>query len=190
MRFLAAADAAVLAACTKIAHGFQRRTGKTTFFIAMMGVFMASLSSFLIIANYFRQILFLKSNGFFAALFASIGIALLFDALRLTEAEESAQSTSEERMAFRWILGESTPCGRVSWILGAALGICIALFFGTSMLDLIAWAFFPAGMAIFSYFVLVIPLRPKKSRAGQQEKMLPLILKPASTARTERRTTI
>ncbi|MDB5194706.1 MAG: hypothetical protein JWN50_720 [Parcubacteria group bacterium] len=165
MKHIRAIDAMVLRFCTKVAHAFQLLTGRTNFFIAKLGVLIASIAVTLGIANYFHPLPHhpkSKLEMIFCILYMPV---LISRALGLDEADR-ARSTSAEKTAIPGITNGSSFGVRATWLYFALWDTFSIIYQMQSPVYTIVDALWDVslsyGLMIFYYFIAVEPLRPPK----------------------------
>ncbi|MBX4189611.1 hypothetical protein KW785_03420 [Candidatus Parcubacteria bacterium] len=177
MTLFKAIDDWTLGRCTRVAHAFQRLTGRTNFFLAKMGVAAAIIDLIMRILNHFHQFLYSKDGSFNTAVWFLLVLMLVHDALRMDEAERS--HISEERVAIPGVTGYSTFHIRFiflsasvvsTWLVVGALYTII----NYRIIDVIGDLSFVYGVSIYFYFIAVEPLRPQKSKVRQWVEKLSL----------------
>lgn len=164
-------DDAVLDFCTKVAHSFQRLTGRTNFFIAKIGITMASISVVINIMNYFHQILYDEGSMFWLVFSIIVLLSMFVLGSFLDKADELSQ-LSGERVKFPETSVPFRSCAaRLMWILFSCTSTLYTadMFFEHrfGIIDVVERIFLPYGALVYSYFIAVDPLPPLKSKIRQ-----------------------
>ena len=167
-------DGKILAACTKFSHWFQRLTGRTNFFLAKIGVFVTAFSTLVETINYFTNFLWFKTTLGFLLILLLLNLFLISDAIRCDEAENKSL-TSEERTDF--FRGRADRFNRILWLLFSlyywTIWFPMNIVAHPKHVDVLhigmnaAANVFSPGLAIFYYFICVVPLPPGKSRVKE-----------------------
>lgn len=172
MNILERIDESILELFTKFSHWFQRLTGRTNYFLAKICVFLMITSMLFIIINIWVPILsYIPSSTarlfepflFLIGMLACILQIYILDKSEnnLYEASERVRAPSFFEGSYRWRL-----------VLGLMSILFLSLFFLPDSRKgiLIANIFFycyPLFFWLASYFVMVDPLPPGKSKVRQ-----------------------
>jgi hypothetical protein len=170
VRFLIALDSRLMYFCTKVAHAFQRLTGRTNFFIAKIGITMGAVAFTIGVTNYFRQVL--PHKGYLVSVIIGL-IALVvmtFDMMALDRADEQSQP-STERVMIPGITGRSRLWMRLAWFYFVCSDTIVLITAFVSLGVTLPWileiahsAGLSYGLFIFYYFIAVEPLKPQKGK--------------------------
>jgi hypothetical protein len=170
---LARLDAGVMLWCTQFAHWFQRLTGRTSFFIAKLGLGFCMWSLLADIVNYWLPILTHESSVMSVALQSMVMLSLLMQSVQCNKAEESLYGGKVILPA--WVMSQRSRNGIV-WRLFVFILTIVAFLMllweayahGSARfwMELIHTGFAP-GMAIFAYFINVDPLPPGTSKVRE-----------------------
>lgn len=157
-------DAAVLRHCTRIAHAFQRLTGRTNYFLAKMGTAVCVVSElFDLLDPKYRDAGNVLMGGF-------ILVSLIYQSVRCDRSERRANASSERTVDPEWGLARS-PGWRLVMLWWALSQTGAAFLWAAGMapkaVHPLDWCFYAAGNAAFYYFVAVDPLPPQRSKIRQ-----------------------
>lgn len=164
-------DAQVLLWCTKFAHWFQRLTGRTSFFIAKIGIGMSIWAMFVSIMNYWVPLLAHKTTWGTVAVRSFLLLGFLLDSIRCNKAEERLLNGYVALP--HWVKLQRSIIGPMWRLLGLFVTVLvIGVVFGIELRKLpwsiMRWeiieAGFGPGFAIFMYFIHVDPLPPGTSK--------------------------
>lgn len=173
----------MLGLCTKFAHWFQRLTGRTNYFIAKIGLIIATFTVTLDVMNYFHPVTSHKVSLPLTILGAIILLSIPFDAMALDKADEHSQ-LSKEKVGFRRLTNRSTFIIRFLWLYFSTFDTIRAVAtFKPTLMGFVETAYIVCmsyGFLIFYYFIAVEPLPPQKSKVRQwAEKFSFGLLSPA-----------
>ena len=76
MKFWELIDDSVLKVCTRFSHWFQRKTGRTNFFIVKIGLFFLVLATMIHVMNYWWPVMRLGTSAFEVFIFTIVLIDL------------------------------------------------------------------------------------------------------------------
>ncbi|HEY4490051.1 MAG TPA: hypothetical protein VJC12_02240 [Candidatus Paceibacterota bacterium] len=184
MTFIEKIDSVVLKLFTKIAHAFQRLTGKTNYFLAKIGTTMVALNVGLDAVNYFYRIFpGRKTSGFMFTVSVVVLIGLFLDTMKLDNAERQHKD-SEVKVAIKFIFPNS-PVWRVFLLMFAYLSTVVLISiirhgFDQSLLHTSVAPLFSYGLLFFCYFRVVEPLHPQKGKIKEWLEKFSLSPKPAT----------
>jgi hypothetical protein len=164
-------DAYILAACTVVAHWFQRLTGMTSFFIARCGAVLWVIGLFSGILNYFQPIANPRSNVFDVVIGIILSVEWVVRAERVRKADEQlragrtvlpawvAETRGPEGVILRMLLNTFVAVlvlvSPVSWHLHSTTVDRVYAFINYAGLF---------GVWVYAYFLAVTPLPPGVSR--------------------------
>lgn len=166
MELLEAVDSKLLAFFSKISHRFQKLTGRTNFFLAKMAVCILALSSLTIIADYFLSL----AGGLISVISAIMTLVSMIEVIFWMGGCDEAENRVYAEERSKYDFGEHIDS--IWWRTGsAALSI---LWVGPTLLHLaspkgtlpfkILFGLYAPAITIFSYFIVVDPLPPGKSK--------------------------
>ncbi len=156
--------------CTKFAHWFQRLTGRTSFFLAKLGLGMCIGSSFVGILNYWVPIIPYPSSPWKLTFEIFMVVKMLYDGIQCNKSEAELYEGKVRLSA--WVLSQRSTitCGwRLFLASGSIVEVVVLLLlraFGVSWTQVIYAGFIP-GLAVFSYFIFVNPLPPGQSKVRE-----------------------
>jgi hypothetical protein len=162
-----AIDSVVLNACTKFSHVMQRMVGLTNYFIAKIGIAIASTDLAVQLLNYLHQFLRTKTSLTLVLLEIILAIDFYGRTHQLTKAEELLWSGSE--VMPHWVTRFRVRPWRLLWLGIFTMDI---VWVGSIwplrgpywVPELVSKIFFSFGLVIFYYFIAVDPLPPGKSK--------------------------
>jgi hypothetical protein len=161
-----ALDKALLSLAAKFAHRLQRLTGLTSYFIARLGVTISVLALLVYALNYGHHFL-AHTSSFFGMV--SSGICLLplvWRSILVQKAEENLGSDVKPailivQLSEHWFW-------RMLWLSIMPVGILLGwgCFMRSHYLvyEVFNEVGYPLGISLFSYFIMVDPLPPGKSK--------------------------
>lgn len=173
-------DGYLMSKVTKFSHYLQRTLGITNYFVAKIGIALASLALSMGILDYFIPFLHSHTTKFSFFIKGLCIIDMIWRSFLCSKAEE-AMYESDVKPAFLLRLSGNT-FWRLCWI--GFLAIDLAYFPGSwkknHLPDIVDENFFSLGLAIFYYFIAVNPLPPGKSKVREWINGLFRVLRPAS----------
>lgn len=169
-----ALDTWLLALCTKFAHAFQRLTGKTNFFLAKIGIMIATLHMVIAMIDFWYPILLQEKTSLSKFLFELVLLILTYSTVYDLDKADDEQQLSLER-----VMNPSLPnrYDRYGWVFRSLFLFFVVydtgdVFFQSkhsslSTLEMLHSVSLSFGITVFNYFVIVEPLRPGKSKIKQ-----------------------
>jgi len=164
-------DQTILGACTRFSHWLQRLTGRTNFFIAKIGLGIATISILVEIANYFSKFLVHKTNLFDVAFGGLVVLALTVDVYLCNKAEEDTVTPERFMPMIRMGPLMDNLLVRVLAVTTSILVITLRLVniwpeMKYPLLEVL-YRLYGLGFTIFLYFIAVDPLPPGKSKVRE-----------------------
>lgn len=162
-RFIKTVDGAIMGRLTKFAHWFQRITGRTSIFLAKMGILAILISLSIYIMSLILPILPYKITPLFAFVFGLVAIAEIRQMSELDKAEDAFFS-SAEKVKRSWMRSDFA----LRMIL-LGLSIYRMLELGFDKYPTNAWRVATVAMSYFGLyfyycFIDINPLPPCRSK--------------------------
>jgi uncharacterized integral membrane protein len=169
-------DEKILAQFTKVAHAFQRWTGRTTYTLAKVGVGLAAIEVMADCFNHFHQFLFVKTTGLGVFIDFILFVYLVWRSFLCTRAEDFAQSSSSNVKLVELLPYEDFQW-RLVWTASFLFTVLLSLFLlcdnqSFKLVDAAVDSMFPLGIMMFYYFIAVNPLPPGTNKIGEWVKGL------------------
>lgn len=157
-------DDKIRRAATKFAHGLQRATGLTSYFLARIGVLLAAFAIVIETVNYFHQFLLYKTTTFDLCIAGPLIALLGWRSIIITKAEESIGSNSKPSILMPYLT--ESYFWRITWVVFTLMDILISCLIHSPspVYETIRRVGFSSGITIFSYFILIDPLPPGTSK--------------------------
>jgi hypothetical protein len=164
-------DDKILAQCTKVAHAFQRYTGKTTYTLAKIGIYIAAIGVIMEVFNYFHKFLETETNAVDFVVNFILFLYLVWCSSLCIKAEDEAAISSDikPRKLIGLGLFYDSYVWRLYWVAAFLIFFTVSSFrlvYITSfkLVDAIDVVSFQFGFMLFYYFIVVNPLPPGTNR--------------------------
>jgi hypothetical protein len=170
-------DSQIIAGARKFAHWFQMLTGRTNFFLAKIGTFLIFYAALVQMADHFFKFTAKPPGLLFVFICIAIAWSTAHDGKLCEDADRFAQTGAEVLSdSVRQVRNRSfsgSIVWRFLWIWSLLYDLvdCWLEFHYKVEPHIFLYASegfgFSLGVLIFSYFVLVDPLRPQKSKVRE-----------------------
>ena len=159
MKFWELIDDSVLKVCTRFSHWFQRKTGRTNFFIVKIGLFFLVLATMIHVMNYWWPVMRLGTSAFEVFIFTIVLIDLTRNVRQCDINEEKLYVGKVLHHIDLLRMGNSVVWRLICLFFGGMDIITFPVEFQFSILNAIGMSPF-ISIVTCLYFLKVTPLPP------------------------------